>query len=85
MASYRLQLKRSAAKELEGVPAKDRRRLAERIDALAQSPRPIGCEKISGEEKYRIRQGDFRVIYTIDDEQLAVIVYKVGHRRDVHR
>lgn len=85
MASYSVAFKRSAAKELADLPARIRRRLAARIGELAQDPRPFGSEKLSGEEKYRIRQGDYRVVYAIDDGQLIVTVFKVAHRRDVYR
>ena len=85
MASYRLGFKRSAVKELEGLASKDRKRVAQRILALADNPRPYGSEKISGEEKYRLRQGDFRIVYGIDDKQSVVTVVKIGHRRDVYR
>ena len=85
MASYSLFLKRSAAKELEAVAAKDRRRIVARIQALATEPRPPGVEKLSGAEKYRVRQGDYRILYTIDDGAGAVVVVKLGHRRDVYR
>ncbi len=85
MASYSLFLKRSAAKELESVASKDRRRIVDRIQALATEPRPPGIEKLSGAEKYRVRQGDYRILYTIDDAARTVIVVKIGHRRDVYR
>lgn len=85
MVSYSVLLKRSAAKELEALPLKDRRRVAVRIGALAEDPRSQGVEKISGQEKYRIRQGDYRVLYTIDDPALTVTVVKIGHRGDVYR
>ncbi len=85
MASYSLFLKRSAAKELESVAGKDRRRIVDRIQALATEPRPPGIEKLSGAEKYRVRQGDYRILYTIDDAARTVIVVKIGHRRDVYR
>lgn len=85
MASYSVLLKRSAVKELEALPLKDRRRVATRIGALAEEPRPQGVEKISGQEKYRIRQGNYRVLYTIDDPALLVTVVKIGHRGDVYR
>ncbi|MEO8625931.1 MAG: type II toxin-antitoxin system RelE/ParE family toxin [Candidatus Limnocylindrales bacterium] len=85
MASYRLVFKRSAAKELEELPAKVRPRVVERVDALAGNPRPIGCEQLSGEKKYRIRQGDYRIVYGIDDAALIVTIVKIGHRRDVYR
>ena len=85
MASYSLFLKRSAAKELETVAAKDRRRIVDRIQALAGEPRPPGVERLSGAEKYRVRQGNYRILYTIDDDAATVVVIKIGHRRDVYR
>jgi mRNA interferase RelE/StbE len=85
VASYKLQIKPSAAKELEGLPIDDRRRIVERIAALAAEPRPAGCEKLSGLDKYRVRQGSYRVLYAIDDAAYSVTVVKVGHRRDVYR
>ena len=85
MASYNVLVKRSAAKEIEALPLKDRRRVVTRIEGLAANPRPVGCEKLSGEEKYRIRQGDYRVLYEIVDRDLIVTVVRVGNRRDVYR
>ena len=85
MASYKLLIKRSAAKELEAVSQKERGRIVARIEALAANPRPPGCEKLSGEEKYRVRQGDYRVGYGIDDGKKEIPVVKIGHRRDVYR
>ena len=85
MASYSLLIKASAAKELEATPKKDRIRLAARIASLAFTPRPPGTEKLSGEEKYRIRQGDYRILYLVEDAKLTVTVVKVGHRREVYR
>lgn len=85
MASYRLLIKPSAAKELEALPPKDRRRIAAKIQRLASEPRPAGTEKLSGQEKYRLRQGAYRVLYSIDDAQSAVVIVKIGHRRDVYR
>ena len=85
MANYRIEIKRSAVKELEAVPAKDRRRITTKIQALAGNPRPAGCEKLSGHDKYRIRQGNYRILYTIADDVLVVTVIKIGDRRDVYR
>lgn len=82
MASYRVLIKRSAVKELEAVSLKDRRRLVARIEGLAATPRPVGVQKLSGEEKYRLRQGDYRILYEIVDEDLIVTVVRVGHRRE---
>jgi mRNA interferase RelE/StbE len=84
VASYSLFLKRSAAKELEALAAKDRRRIVDRIQALGAEPRPAGVEKLSGAEKYRVREGDYRILYAIDDAAHTVVVVKIGHRRD-HR
>ena len=85
MASYRLEIKRSAAKELEVLSAKDRGRVVARIQALAVDPRPAGAEKLSGQERYRVRQGDYRILYEIQDEVLLIVVVKIGNRRDVYR
>lgn len=85
MASYSLFLKPSAVKELEALPLADRRRIVSRIRSLAGQPRPHGSEKLSGEVKYRIRQGTYRVLYTIDDAAHEVVVVRIAHRRDVYR
>lgn len=85
MASYRVLIKRSAAKELEGLELKDRERVVERILGLAGDPRPQGCEKLSGRDRYRIRHGVLRILYEIADRELTVTVVKIGHRRDVYR
>jgi mRNA interferase RelE/StbE len=85
VASYSLFLKPSAVKELEGLPFAQRRRVVTRIRGLASEPRPHGSEKLSGEEKYRLRQGTYRVLYAIDDEAGEVVVVKIAHRRDVYR
>ena len=85
MASYDLLINRSARKELESLPSKDCTRVTKKILALAENPRPAGAEKLSGEEKYRIRQGDYRVLYAIDDGSKQVTVVKIGHREDVYR
>jgi mRNA interferase RelE/StbE len=85
VASYSVVIRRSAGKEIEVLPTADRRRVVARIQALASDPRPVGCEKLSGEEKYRLRQGDYRILYEITDRELIVTVVKVGNRRDVYR
>ena len=85
MASYKVEIKRSAAKELEQLPPKDRARVATRIQSLRFDPRPPGVEKLSGQERYRLRQGDYRILYEIHDELVVVIVVKIGHRRNVYR
>jgi mRNA interferase RelE/StbE len=85
VASYRLLVKPSAARELEAVPRRDRVRLVTRIQHLAADPRPPGCEKLSGQENYRVRQGHYRVLYSIDDAEASVVIVKIGHRREVYR
>ena len=84
MASYRIEIKRSAAKELESVSLKDRKRIVAKIRLLAAEPRPPNCEKLSRHAKYRIRQGDYRVLYAIDDDEALIQLVKIGHRRDVY-
>ena len=85
MARYSVGIKRPAAKELEELPVKERSRVIARIRALADDPRPRGCEKLSGEEKYRVRQGSLRILYEIDNRLSAITIVKIGHRRDVYR
>ena len=85
MASYRLQIKPTAVEELEALPPKDARRVVAKIRKLASEPRPAGAEKLSGQDKYRVRQGNYRVLYSVDDAESTVVVVKIGHRRDVYR
>jgi len=87
VASYKLVVKHSAAKEIESIDRKKtRRRVVERIRELATNPRPRGCEKISGKHpRYRIRQGPIRILFEIWDEELVVYVVKVADRRDVYK
>lgn len=85
MDEYRILIKPSAVREIEDLPKKDRLRVIRRIQALAVDPRPAGFEKLSGEEKYRMRQGWYRIVYSIDDPARQVLVVKVGHRREVYR
>ncbi|MEP6601179.1 MAG: type II toxin-antitoxin system RelE/ParE family toxin [Nitrospirota bacterium] len=84
-ASYRVVINKSAERELRALPKEDLRRIADRIGSLAQNCRPHGNEKLSGEKRYRIRQGDFRIVYAIDDEARIVEIVKIGHRREVYR
>jgi mRNA interferase RelE/StbE len=85
VASYKLLIKPSAVKDLEAIPVKDRRKVAARIQTLAADPRPHGYEKLSGQERYRLRQGDYRVVYAIDAAEHTVLVVKIGNRRDIYR
>ena len=85
MARYRITFKKSVAKELRAIPKKDVGRIVRRIDALADEPRPVGAEKLSAQERYRVRQGVYRILYEIADAELIVSVVKIGHRRDIYR
>ena len=85
MASYRLLVKPSAVREIEALPRQDRPRIIARISSLARDPRPPGCEKLSGRGQYRLRQGNYRILYEVQDLDLVVVVVKVGHRREVYR
>jgi len=85
VATYKVLIKPSAVKELERVPLKARRKLAAKIRVLAEEPRPRGAEKLSGQERYRLRQADYRAVYGIDDADHTVLVVKLGHRGDVYR
>ncbi len=85
MASYKILIKPSVAMEIETAPKKDRLRIVKRIQGLSYNPRPTGCEKLSGKDKYRIRLGRYRIVYSISDVELTVVVVKVGHRREVYR
>jgi len=85
MARYRIEVKKSAVRELGSIPKRDLRLVVARIRSLADDPRPLGSRKLAAQEKYRIRQGRYRILYTIEDEALVVYVVKVAHRRDVYR
>ncbi len=85
MERYNVTIKPTAVKELDRIPKKTLRQVVNRIYALADNPRPHGVEKLSGQERYRIRQGNFRVVYSIDDKRATIDVIKVGHRREVYR
>ena len=84
MASYKILIKPSAVKELKKISNPDFDRTTERIRKLFLDPRPKGCEKLSHQEKYRIRQGNYRIIYLVDDAKQEIIIYKIGHRRDIY-
>lgn len=85
MASYELVIKRSVAKDLRGIPKQELKRILRRIHSLADDPRPAGCEKLSGRERYRLRQGMYRVLYEIHDKRVTVVVVKVAKRDIIYR
>ena len=85
MAKYKITIKKSAAKELQDIPGKDLQKIVKHIQSLALNPRPIGLQKLSARQQYRIRQGDYRIVYSIDDKELLVDIVKIGHRREIYR
>ena len=85
MAVYKVFFKASVEKDFAAIPKKDLKKILKRIEELADNPRPSGCEKLTGQERYRLRQGRYRIIYSIQDDELTVWVVKVGHRKDIYR
>jgi mRNA interferase RelE/StbE len=85
VAKFNLVFKESVSKDLKDVSKQDVQRILERTDALRNDPHPFGSVKLSGKEYYRVRQGNYRIIYEVQDTQLVIILIKVGHRRDVYR
>ena len=85
MAEYKITIKKSAAKELEDIPQKDLRKIIKCIRSLARDPRPYGSQKLSGQERYRVRQGDYRIVYSIEDKDSLIDIVKIGHRREIYR
>jgi len=84
--AYRIEIKRSARKEMQTLPRREQRRIAAAIEALAEQPRPSGVRKIIGaDDLYRLRVGDYRVVYQICDRKLIVIIIRVAHRKDIYR
>jgi mRNA interferase RelE/StbE len=85
MAGYRVFFRRSVEKDFGYIPKKDVKRILNRIKQLEEDPRPKGCEKLAGQDRYRLRQGRYRIVYSIQDEDLTIWVVKVGHRKDIYR
>ncbi len=85
MAKYKILFKHSAVKELEDIPKKDIKKIIKRIQSLAMNPRPSGAKKLSDQKRYRIRQGNYRIVYSIEDNEFTVHIYKIGHRREIYR
>ena len=85
MASYKILFTRSAEKELRKIPSPHLARIVNKINALSHEPRPLGAQMLKGEERYfRLRQGDYRIIYDVSDLEQRIIIIKVGHRREVY-
>ena len=85
MAAYKIFFKKSVEKDFNVIPKKDIKKILDRIEALSEDPRPPGCEKLTGQQRYRLRQGRYRILYSIQDDELTVWVVKVGHRKDIYR
>jgi mRNA interferase RelE/StbE len=85
MAEYEILFKESVYKELQSIPKADLKKILSKIERLSDDPRPIGSQKLTGFELYRVRQGQYRIVYSIKDIELFVHVVKVGHRKDVYR
>ncbi|HQP57142.1 MAG: type II toxin-antitoxin system RelE/ParE family toxin [Syntrophorhabdaceae bacterium] len=85
MAEYKVYFKESVEKDFSAIPKKDLQKILRRIEALTQDPRPQGHEKLTGQERYRVRQGNYRIVYSTQDKEFTVWVVKIGHRRDIYR
>ena len=85
MALYKLVYKSSVHKDLKSIPKASRLRIFKRLEKLAKNPRPSDCKKLRGQDKYRIRQGDYRILYTIIDDELVIWIIEIGHRKDIYQ
>lgn len=82
---YKIQVKTSAKKELKKIPKAELRKILQKIESLAEDPRPPSSTKLTNQEKYRIRQGNYRIVYSINDDELIVWIVKAGHRKEVYK
>ncbi|MGA2515732.1 MAG: type II toxin-antitoxin system RelE/ParE family toxin [Thermodesulfobacteriota bacterium] len=85
MAAYKLYFRASVEKDFASIPRSDLKKILQRIKTLADNSRPLGCEKLTGQERYRVRQGGYRIVYSTHDDELTVWIVKVGHRKDIYR
>jgi mRNA interferase RelE/StbE len=85
MAAYKIFFKKSVEKDFNIIPKNYLKKILGRIETLAEDPRPPGCEKLTGQQRYRLRQGRYRILYSIQDDELTVWIVKVGHRKDIYR
>jgi mRNA interferase RelE/StbE len=85
MAAYKIYFRESVEKDFAGIPKSDLKKILQRIKTLAEDPRPLGCEKLTGQDRYRVRQGRYRILYSIQDQELTVWVVKIGQRKDIYR
>jgi len=84
MENYKIEIKKSATKEIAKLPKNILKRILNKIQSLSSDPRPNGCKKLTADEKYRVRVGNHRILYSIEDEKLVIYVVKVGHRKKVY-
>jgi mRNA interferase RelE/StbE len=84
MAEYKIYFRESVQKDFRKIPKKDVKKILQRIEMLATEPRPLGCEKLTSQEKYRIRQGRYRILYSIQDDELTVWIVKIAHRKNIY-
>jgi mRNA interferase RelE/StbE len=85
MAAYKIFFRKSVDKDFSAIPKQDLRKVLRRIEMLSEDPRPSGCEKLTGQERFRVRQGRYRIVYSIQDKDLTVWIVKVGHRKEIYR
>jgi len=85
MAGYRVLFRRSVEKDFSSIPKRNIKRILNRIKTLEENPRPPGSEKLTGQERYRLRQGRYRIVYSIQDDELTIWAVKIGHRKDAYR
>ena len=85
MAAYKIFFKKSVEKDFNVIAKKDLKKILDRIEKLGEDPRPPGCEKLTGQQRYRLRQGRYRILYSIQDDELTIWVIKVGHWKDIYR
>ena len=85
MAEYKIYFKESVEKDIRNIPKKELTKIIRRIRKLATRPRPPGCEKLTDQENYRLRQGQYRIIYSVQDKDLTIFIVKIAHRKDIYR
>jgi mRNA interferase RelE/StbE len=85
MGKYKIIFRKSVAQDMRRIPNRDLRKILAAIDSLSEEPRPSGVEMLSGQGKYRVRKGNYRIIYEINEKEIIVVVVKIGHRKDVYR
>ncbi len=85
MAEFKIFFRESVYKDFKQIPKKDLKQILNKINGLAHDPRPSGCQKLSESEKYRIRQGKYRILYSVQDDELTIWIVRIAHRKDVYR